>query len=273
MNTRTDLAVELVERSAEEAAGYSQSERSSGNVRINHVKITSEEGAERIGKPVGSYVTIYAPDIKFSKEDYESSCRALAEELEKMLPKNGGVTLVAGLGNRDVTPDALGTEVIERLMVTHHLKERTESQAGYGISSVCAIAPGVMGTTGMETVEIIKGVADRLEPDVIIAVDAMASASFDRLGTTIQLCDTGVQPGAGVGNNRKALNEKFLGRRVIAIGTPTVVDAKTSGDDEPMMVTPRDIDLVIRRMAKTIANGINLALHDVSLEEAEEYVG
>ena len=273
MNIRTDLALEMVERQPEETKGYSKSEKNVGSVKVTEVKITSQDAAESIGKPIGKYITIDTPEIKFSTEEYENACRALAEELKKMLPEQCKITLVAGLGNREITPDALGTEVVSNLMVTHHLKGETEVFADEGISSVCAIAPGVMGTTGMETVEIIKGVSERLEPDVIIAVDAMASADYNRICSTIQLCDTGVQPGAGVGNNRKALNEDFLGRRVIAVGTPTVIDANRDDGGEPMMVTPRDIDLVIKRMGKTIANGINLALHDVTLKEAEEYVG
>ncbi len=271
-NIRTDMAAELVERVSEDTLGYAQSERTADGVKICEVLITGEAAARRIGKPCGRYVTMYTPDIKFSNEQYETACRELAGEIKKMLPHESGITLVVGLGNRNITPDALGTEVTEQLMVTHHIKAKADALASGGISSVCAIAPGVMGTTGMETVEIIKGIAERLRPTTIIAVDACASADYSRLGTTIQLSDTGIQPGAGVGNNRKELSEAFLGAKVIAVAAPTVVDSGEAGD-EPLMVTPRDIDLVIKRMAKTIAGGINLALHDITLDEAEEYVG
>ena len=206
------------------------------------------------------------------------------------------VILVVGLGNDHITPDALGPYTVDRLMVTHHMKKHMPEQLDKGIRSVCAIAPGVLGTTGMETVDIVKGVVDELKPDVVIAVDALASRSLSRMGSTIQIANTGISPGAGVGNRRDGLNEHTLGVKVIAVGVPTVVDAATVAIDSidmavksedtaaikeqlydnmgTLMVTPKNIDLIIERASKTVANGINLALHEnMTFSQIEEYVG
>ena len=223
----------------------------------------------------GNYITIEAPNLKYSSEDYENVCKIIADEIDKMAHINeDSLTLVAGLGNRDITPDALGTQVVSKLLVTHHMK----SMFGNNMGNVCAITPGVLGTTGLETVKIVKNIAKPLNPDLIIAVDALAAADIRRVSTTIQITDTGIQPGSGVGNNREGLNKETLGTEVIAIGVPTVIDAATISKDEipqelaPLMVTTKDIDVVIERMAKTVANGINLALHKgFTLQEIESY--
>lgn len=210
--------------------------------------------------------------------------------------KDDSVILVVGLGNDQITPDAIGPYTVDRLMVTHHMKSHMPDYLDEGVRSVCAIAPGVLGTTGMETVDIVRGVAGELHPDVIIAVDALASRSLSRMGSTVQITDTGINPGAGVGNRRDGLNEQTLGVKVIAVGVPTVVDAatvaidsidKVSASDDTsqlkeqlyesmgtLMVTPKSIDLIVERAAKTVANGINLALHEnMTFAQIEEYVG
>lgn len=284
---RTDLAVEaheLSKREAKNAAeidGVKSNVEEKENITVTRVEITNENGSKTLGKAIGSYVTIDAPDLKYSIETYEEVCEIIADEIRKMADISGDMlTLVVGLGNREITPDALGTSVVSKLLVTHHIKQRMSDFFDENISGVCAIAPGVLGTTGIETADIIKAVTEKVKPQLIIAVDALAAADIERVSKTIQISDTGIQPGAGVGNNREGLNEESTGVKVIAIGVPTVIDAATISKVEipkemaPLMVTTKDIDLVIERTAKTVANGINLALHrDMTLRDVESYVG
>ena len=284
---RTDLAVEaheLSKREAKNAAeidGVKSNVEEKENITVTRVEITNENGSKTLGKAIGSYVTIDAPDLKYSLETYEEVCEIIADEIRKMADISGDMlTLVVGLGNREITPDALGTSVVSKLLVTHHIKQRMSDFFDENISGVCAIAPGVLGTTGIETADIIKAVTEKVKPQLIIAVDALAAADIERVSKTIQISDTGIQPGAGVGNNREGLDEESTGVKVIAIGVPTVIDAETISKVEipkemaPLMVTTKDIDLVIERTAKTVANGINLALHrDMTLRDVESYVG
>ena len=193
--------------------------------------------------------------------------------------KSDSLTLVVGLGNRDITPDALGTEVVSRLLVTHHIKQNMKGFFDDNISGVCALIPGVLGTTGIETAEIIKAVSEKVKPNLIIAVDAMAAADIRRVSTTVQISDTGIQLVPAWEITENVLMKKTIGAKVIAIGVPTVIDAATISKVEipkelaPLMVTTKDIDLVIERTAKTVANGINLALHrDMTLRDIESYV-
>lgn len=269
MSIRTDLAVEAHELSrgeAEEISGVVVRKSAHGSISRTVVDIVNEDGAKALGKSIGRYITIEAPELKNSLDDYEDVCKMIANELKEM-GCTDGVTLVVGLGNRDITPDAIGSRVVSELIVTHHMHSLMPEAMDPGFGSVCAIAPGVMGTTGIETAEIIKSIAQSVKPNQIIAVDALAGADIKRVCTTIQIADTGIQPGAGVGNNRRGLNESTLGIKVIAVGVPTVIAAELlSGGTLPeqysqLMVTTRDIDLVIKRMSKTIANGINMALH------------
>ena len=308
---RTDLALEAHEMCAEEAEeerkidGVSVDIQQEESISVTRIMIENEKGEAALGKPRGTYVTIEAPDIKYSVEAYEKTCMRIAEELRKMADiREDTVTLVVGLGNKQITPDALGPDVVSKLMVTNHMRKHMQEYLDEGISSVCAIAPGVLGTTGMETAEIIKGVVEQVHPGLVIAVDALASRSLDRISTTIQIADTGINPGAGVENNREGLNEETIGTKVIAIGVPTVVDAATIASDSidmamadldeemqdvekqnlirsalsknigGLMVTPKDIDLVIEKTSKTVAKGINLALHkNMTFEEIERFVG
>lgn len=269
MSIRTDLAVEAHEISKKETGeidGVSVETTVEGSISKTVVKIENEVGAKRLGKSIGTYITFESPELKNSLDDYEKMCEMIADEL-RVLCNGSKLTFVVGLGNRDITPDAVGSRVVSELIVTHHMKTYMPGVLDESFGSVCAIAPGVMGTTGIETVEIIKGITDIVKPDIIIAVDALAGADINRVCSTVQIADTGIQPGAGVGNNRKGLNEQTLGVKVIAIGVPTVIAAelisgrKLSDEFSQLMVTTRDIDLVIKRMSKTIANGINMALH------------
>lgn len=285
-NIRTDLAVEAHELSRREAKNATEIDgvisdvRTEDGITITNIEITNENGSKALGKAIGNYITIESPNLKYSIDIYERVCTLISEEIRKMADiKSDSLTLVVGLGNRDITPDALGTEVVSRLLVTHHIKQNMKDFFDDNISGVCALIPGVLGTTGIETAEIIKAVSEKVKPNLIIAVDAMAAADIRRVSTTVQISDTGIQPGAGVVNNRECLNEETIGAKVIAIGVPTVIDAATISKVEipkelaPLMVTTKDIDLVIERTAKTVANGINLALHrDMTLRDIESYV-
>lgn len=309
---RTDLAIEAREMCTEndekeaENPGIKVSEYGEDGVFVTEIEVISPEGERAIGKPMGKYITIEAPDIKYSKSVYERTCVEISEQIRKLCNiKEDTKTLVVGLGNEMITPDALGPEVVSGLMVTNHIKTHLENVLDESYSSVCAIVPGVLGTTGIETTDIIKGVADKISPEIVICVDALAARSAGRISTTFQICDTGISPGSGVENKRCAINEESLGAKVIAIGVPTVVDAATIASDSidaafrkenpdgafpgnkreiikkaltenagNMMVTPKDIDLVIKRAAKTVANGINLALHrNLTFQDIENYVG
>ncbi len=285
---RTDLAFEVNERYMKEHApdgvpdGVVSEREDYDSLWISRIKIKNENGSRTLGRPVGNYITIHVPDIRYDNDAYEAACKTIAAEIQSL----AGIStedrvLIAGLGNREVTPDALGHEVVSRVLVTNHIKSHQPELLGDNFGSVCAIAPGVLGITGIESADIIKSVCSHIKPAAVIVVDALAAADFERISTTFQICDTGIQPGAGVGNNRSEVNERTLGAKVIAIGVPTVIDAKNlmdkaDGEREtvPLMVTPRDIDLVIKRAAMTIAGGINLAFHrEISLDEINELIG
>ena len=276
-NIRTDLALEAHELSRGEGGkinGVAVSEHSENGIKLSEVKVLNKSGAAAIGKTEGSYVTIECPGLKYSADIQKAARLAIADEIRKMADiSENSLTLVAGLGNAEITPDALGVKTVSHILITHHLKNHAGLHPGGGISGVCAVTPGVLGTTGMETAETIKSIVSFLKPDLVIAVDALAAGDIRRVSNTIQISDAGIQPGAGVGNDRRGINHKTLGTKVIAIGAPTVIDARSISDAElpkellPLAVTPKDIDLVIKRCAETIAGGINLALHKNITEE------
>lgn len=282
MGIRTDMAVEAHELSrgeAKEIEGVKLTLTEHGSIKRTVVDILDDNGAKTLNKMKGRYITIDAPDIKESIDDFETVSEMLANELKKLC-QSSKKTLVVGLGNRAITPDALGGEVVDKLLVTSHMKRYMPDVFDDSYGDVSAIAPGVMGTTGMETVDIIKGITDTDTPDVIIAIDALAGADINRVTTSIQIADTGIAPGSGVGNHRNGLNYDTLGVKVIAIGVPTVIAAELLGGEEleedyrSLMVTTNDIDAVIKRMSKAVANGINLALHKgITLRDIEELVG
>ncbi|MCU6748570.1 GPR endopeptidase [Faecalicatena acetigenes] len=241
---RTDLALEEKERFESdhvEVQGVVLEEHydEEKEIRVTRVRIETEKGAKAMGKPVGTYLTLEAPNLSVPDEDYH---REIAEELAKYvqelirgntIEKEDVSILVVGLGNRQVTPDALGPNVVDHLTVTRHIvKEYGKYAMGMeNANMISAIVPGVMGQTGMETVEIIRGVIKETKPDLVIAVDALAARNSKRLHRTIQIADTGIHPGTGVGNNRSGLNKESLGVPVIGIGVPTVVDAATIVND------------------------------------------
>lgn len=291
---RTDLALEARESFPEddvEIKGVILTENydEKNNIRVSTVVIKDEKGAKAMQKPIGTYITIEVPDLSKSDEDYHKpaseeiarNIRLLAGDLKKE------EVLVVGMGNREVTPDALGPQVVDNLYITRHLIREygNEFKEKNGLGSVSAISPGVMAQTGMETLEIIKGIIKETKPKLLIVIDALASRSVNRLNTTVQLTDTGISPGSGVGNNRKALNQESLGTKVIALGVPTVVDAATIVSDtlsqymakggfedkeidqfitevnsqqiNNMFVTPKNIDEAVKRISYTVSEALN----------------
>ncbi len=237
MSIRTDLAIEAhemySERQKKEIPGVEVEIEREEDITVTRVKVTEDVGSKIMGKPKGNYITIEIPRLKENDKDLQDDAgRAMAAELIRIVELNDqSVILVVGLGNWNVTPDALGPRVIDHLMVTRHIKEYIPEQIEEGVRSVCAVAPGVLGITGIETSEIIRGIVDRIKPDVVIAIDALASRKMERVSTTIQIADTGINPGSGVGNNRKELSRESLGVPCVAIGVPTVVDAATMAND------------------------------------------
>lgn len=262
---------------------------SDNDITITRVYIVDEHGVAVIGKPIGSYVTIEAPALKLRDPILEERVsRCLSLEIKKILPQKKHISvLLAGLGNRFITSDSLGPRVTDKAMVTRHLLENIPDQVDERINQLSAISPGVLGLTGIETMEIIQGVVKCIKPDVIIVVDSLASLNKDRLTTTFQINNTGIQPGSGVGNHRKSLDESTMGVPVIAIGVPLVVYASTiireymgenmgstlSADFEDLLVTPKDIDTRVDDSARIIANGISLGVHHgITLEEISRFL-
>lgn len=310
LNFRTDLATErrdLYQKAnniENEIDGLeSQKEEVDENIKIERVKITNENGEKAIGKPMGNYITIDIKKLKIAQdEELKKASETLANELRKVIDEHidkKGEILVVGLGNIYVTPDALGPKVINNIEVTRHIINYLPQYVEEGTRMVSAISPGVLGTTGIETLEILKGIVDNTNPKLVIVIDALASRSIERISSTIQISDTGIVPGAGVGNTRAELSIKTLGIPVIAIGIPTVVEtavlvndsldlfitklqeeAKSNDylnqlkaednyeeirealdpNDYNLIVTPKEIDELIENMATVVSGGINNAV-------------
>lgn len=295
---RTDLAVELREDFSEDderlkGVKVKEEYHRRRDVRVSTVQITDERGAKAMGRPVGTYITVEAKGLHEGEESLrrfvaEVLSGQLAELLGKTEEKEKKEVLVVGLGNREATPDALGPVAIDDLVVTRHLilQLGEEFRKKYHLTSFFALAAGVLAQTGMESGEVIKSVVREMRPDVVIAIDALAARSTERLGTTVQITDTGIYPGAGIGNNRQALNKETLGVPVIAVGVPTVVDAATilrermgsylrkkgvsdteceqmlkeaeEENGQVLFVTPKGIDELVHRAGETVAEAINL---------------
>ena len=294
---RTDLALEARE-GITEADGNLRGVRveeyrnEKSEVNITRVIIDTKNGAKAMGKPMGTYVTLEAPGLIEPDEDYHREVsKELAKQLKALIPdiEKEKSILVVGLGNRDVTADALGPEVVDNLFINRHVI-REYGKAAYGKGPrhlISSLIPGVTAMTGMESAEIVKGVVDETHPEVVLVVDALAARSTKRLNRTIQISDAGIHPGSGVGNHRNAINQESLGVPVIAIGVPTVVDAATIVGDaiesmvqenktgssfyhgshpkamselNNMYVTSKDIDETVKRLSFTISEAINMAL-------------
>ena len=255
LEKRTDLAVEAHEMYAEsekvqEVPGVKTESFKNDGVKVTRVNILNEQGSDALKKPVGNYVTLEIPEyVHETQKHFDIITKTFSDELSRMMPKRrkDSVVLVVGLGNRHITADALGPKVVDGLLVTRHLFELMPEDIEEGLMPVCALSPGVLGLTGIETNEIIRGVVEKVKPDLIIAIDALASRSISRVMTTIQLTDTGITPGAGVGNERGGITFETLSVPVVAIGVPTVVDAATMANDT--------IDMVIENIAGHVEKG------------------
>lgn len=294
---RTDLALEAregMEEGSEELRGVTVEEfyNEQSEVKVTKVVIETKNSAKVLGKPMGTYITLEAPAMAQPDEDYHKEIsEELAKQFKEIIPDLSGElsVLVVGLGNRDVTADALGPNVVDNLTITRHMVKEF-GKAAYGknrIHMVSGLVPGVMAKTGMESAEIIKGVIERTKPDVVIIIDALAARSTKRLNRTIQITNTGIHPGSGVGNHRNSITEESMGVPVIAVGVPTVVDAATIINDAlekvmrrlsaeavewqeevqnslgelyNMYVTGKDVDYEIKQISHIICDAINTAL-------------
>ena len=281
---RTDLAIESAsDLNVEHLKGIKQKVEKIEGLTVTEIKIKEEAAAKHLGKPIGNYVTIEFPSLSKNCENLEKKIKVVAKEIKKLIPKEG-LIFVVGLGNSSITPDALGPKVIESILATRHLKKELKKSSDLSkLRAVAALAPGVLGQTGIEVAEIISSICKNTNPEAVLVIDALAAKELYRLGKTIQIASTGILPGSGVGNKRPAINKKTIGVPVISIGIPTVVDALSlayhffseetpisdnkenflknlKNDMKPMIVTPREIDLLIERSAEITAMAINLAL-------------
>ncbi len=316
----TDLATEAremaVQRTGGEIEGVSVKEERKPYSVVTRIEVLNETASQAIGKPVGEYITIEAQGLSTNnREVHNVLSGVVGEELERLidftsLPEDPSI-FVVGLGNWNATPDALGPQVVHYMMVTRHLYDEVPPELKEGLRSVCALSPGVMGLTGVQTADIIKGVVERIHPDVIIAIDALAARNVSRMGTTIQMSNTGIHPGSGLGKKRTGITEEVMEIPVIAIGIPTVVHATTIASDAvdkvfsnpnfggpdakafaevdkkfknqiindilrpflgELVVTPKGIDELIQDMSRCIAGGINIALHpDITVDNLSMY--
>lgn len=294
---RTDLALEAQELWRENMGqtgsleGVKATHDSRGSFEVSTVEILDERGEATLQKPKGKYVTVELDGFLRREENaFSQACELLAEQLRGVFDlSDEGCVLVAGLGNRAITPDAVGPETVDCVMVTRHLKQQLPEYFG-AFRPVAALCSGVLGTTGIESSGMVSAMTEKLRPELVIAVDALASRRPDRLCRTVQISDTGIIPGSGVGNSRQALSFDTLGVPVIAVGVPTVVDAATLtldlaaksgaeldpesfGEDGEMIVTPRDIDKNVKDISKLLGYSLNLALHkDLSIADIDMFL-
>jgi len=318
MNIYLDLAVEahdlLRGDSGQEVSGVIMEKEDLSDVTVTTITITNKQGEKELGRPQGNYLTIEAPEIKYNSYlEHKNVAEVLAGQLQKLFEfKEESSILVVGLGNWQATPDSLGPKVVDKIMVTRHLFHYTPDEMKGNMRKVSAISPGVLGITGIETAEVIRGLVEHIKPDYVIAIDALAAGALERIGTTIQIADTGISPGSGIGNHRKGLNQETLGCKVIAIGVPTVVNAAVIAhktveelfgqiESEPslsqmyseeneevlmgvlsralspfqdsLMVTPKDVDDLIERSSKIIANALNICIHPgINIDNSDTYL-
>lgn len=289
MERRTDLAVEERELLDEEIKGIDYSSEKIAGLPIERLHIMTQRASQLLKKPMGHYVTAELPPLTDSIRDTDSRVQALSQEIRRLLPVNG-LVLVAGLGNVEITPDALGPKAASKVLATRHIRGEVARSTGLDkLRAVAVVNTGVTGQTGIETGELLQGVIKNIRPSAMIAVDALASRRLERLGCTVQISDTGISPGAGVGNRRARIDSETMGIPVIAIGVPTVVDAVTLAFDlleindekesvelsrtvsphgRSMVVTPKEVDLLIDRAAHLISLSVNMALQtDIDTED------
>ena len=281
MERRTDLAVEERELLGEDIKGVDYSAEVIEGLPIERLRILTPRAGQLLKKPVGTYVTVQLPPLTDNIRDTDSRVQALSAEIRRLLPVNG-LVLVAGLGNVEITPDALGPKAVSKVLATRHIRGEIARSTGLDrLRAVAAVTTGVTGQTGIETGELLQGIIKNIRPSAMIAVDALASRRLERLGCTVQISDTGIAPGAGVGNRRVRIDRETMGIPVIAVGVPTVVDALTLAFDlldidnetegmhlsrtmspqgRSMVVTPKEVDLLIDRASHLISLSVNMAL-------------
>ncbi|NLW59437.1 MAG: GPR endopeptidase [Firmicutes bacterium] len=308
---RTDLAMETHQLVAgargSSVPGVESYTEEKGRTKVTRVVIQTPEAGQALGKKPGYYVTVESPALRGrDKDELEEVAQVIAEELRTFIAgfqlSDEASGLVVGLGNWNATPDALGPKVVEKVLVTRHLWESAPPEKRGGLRPVCAVSPGVLGITGIETKEIVAGIVQRIKPDFVLVIDALASRSTERVGSTVQIANTGINPGSGVGNHRLGLTTESLGVPVIAIGVPTVVHARTIIHDaleqmaglggpstnayrkevidrvlspyfQDLIVTPKEIDVLIEDLSRALAGAINIALHPgVTAEEVFRYL-
>lgn len=273
---RTDLAVEAhrVRAGAARLEGVEVRETDRNGFHVTTVEVRSPSASEELCKPTGVYHTVtLEPVLRREDEAFSAAVGLLSELIRDLLPKEDRFSaLVVGLGNRAITPDAVGPHAMESVLATRHLQAQ-DMELFSALRPVCILSPGVLGTTGIEAARMVKAVAADLKPDVVLAVDALACAEPERLCRTIQISDTGITPGSGVGNHREALDRETLGVPVIALGVPTVMDIRTVSDSvklEGLFVTPRDIDTTVSDFSKLAGYAINLALQpELSIQDLD----
>ncbi|SMB93548.1 spore protease [Desulfonispora thiosulfatigenes DSM 11270] len=318
LNINLDLALEAhdVVRGTRggEIPGVSLSEESFDNCTVKVVKVLDSKGSGIIGKPIGDYITIESESLRINNKALHADLsKVLSEQLKTIYPfkTEDDSVLIVGLGNWNATPDALGPQVVEKTMATRHLHGRVPEELTNGLRPVSVIAPGVLGITGIETAEIIKGIVEKTSPKALIVIDALAAGSVSRIGSTIQISNTGINPGSGVGNKRASINQDFMGVPVIAIGVPTVVNSSIIAKDiidnfvdelkerpplkelskelnppmlriildkvlnpytNSLMVTPKEVDDLIRNTSQVIALALTDSLHPAMPEEVANYL-
>ncbi len=279
MNFRTDLALERREMINEDIDGVDVSKTENDECKTTIIDIKTENAAKRLGKGVGKYITLEMNPFSNEAAVSDGRLKALTESIKQLLPEGDGTVLVAGVGNEDITSDALGPETASLVFATRHINREIQKAAGFSeeLRPVAVVSAGVLGKTGIESGEYIKSICEAVKPQCIITIDALAAGSVERLGTTVQMSDTGIAPGSGIGNARARIDKDFIGVPVVAIGIPTVVDAislssELSGvspekldktkllNGERMIVAPKDIDLLIKNASYLLALSINCAL-------------
>ncbi|MCI8609074.1 MAG: GPR endopeptidase [Firmicutes bacterium] len=291
MKYRTDLAVEIhenlknAEDQSNENLGFTRKQRDiDEDIALTEIIITDETGERAFGKPKGTYITLEVKGIAEEKENIKQrAARALAAALKELISFHYHLkVLVVGLGNEKVTPDSLGPHTVDKVKVTSHLFRIYDCDGDWDMANVSGFNPSVTGVTGMETADVIEKIVGLVEPEVVVIIDALAAKDIRRISSTIQICDTGIAPGAGMGNRRKEISHKTLGCKVISIGVPTVIDSRTlildaasemdgwsekavtkyfAERDLDMIVTSTDIDQIIKDFSEIIADGINITLH------------
>ncbi|MGN0453926.1 MAG: GPR endopeptidase [Ruminococcus sp.] len=282
MELRTDLAIEAREIAGEEICGVDFKEYSENGLNISRLTVKTDRAGQLLHKEKGTYITVDLPPLTDNFANTDKRLETIGREIRRLLPVNG-LALVCGLGNVEITPDALGPKTSAQVLATRHITGELARATGLDrLRPVAVLTTGVTGQTGIETGEYLLSITKKIKPTVIIAIDALASRRLERLGCTLQISNTGISPGAGVGNHRTKINSETMGIPVIAIGVPTVVDtvtmaidlldlknetdanqikAKLSPDGRKMVVTPKEVDLLIDRASRLISMSVNYALH------------